>query len=503
MKKRILSAMLAAVMLVAMIPAFSVATGADAIDWANDKEIVIKSVDDFLAFRSQIRAGNTFVGKTVELGADLDLTGVSEAKGKNGKMGGIDSGFYFAGTFDGKFHTISNMTVDGHGYQGALFGAIPDGLETTAVIKNLGIIDANVQGSTRFSLFYGAIYSAAVFENLYIKANVAGSGDSSGGVVGYLWKSNVTFKNCVFEGTVTNGGGAGAFVGQIRDDASVKVSLTFENCLNVSSNPLVGAYAVATNPKETVINSYNYYESQMGTGNTANAPEGFSTRSSGYPVPTPLLPFFAEATALVEIKGLDGAVLEKYDVGSEGIIIDKLPELDTQEQYFWFDLSTGAIVKAPLTLTSSTVIAAKSFGRNETAMLGVQLGAVSGGKQDIRFIGGTYNLEGVAVGVEITVKYKDASGSVVERTYKKLVHNVYGAINATENGEMVNVTAAELGAPYLYAIVLEDVPTDAGQLDVTVKSIKAVGNGNINISGTEMSFSMINGAVDSHLTPLP
>ena len=57
---------------------------------------------------------------------------------------------------------------------------------------------------------------------------------------------------------------------------------------------------------------------------------------------------------------------------------------------------------------------------------------------------------------------------------------------------MVNVTAAELGAPYLYAIVLEGVPADAGQLDITVKSIKAVGNGNIVISGTEMSFSMIN-----------
>ena len=502
MKKRILSILLAAVMLVAMIPAFSVATGADAIDWANDQVIVIKSVDDFLAFRAQIRGGNTFVGKTVELGADLDLTGVSESSGKNGKMGGIDNTQYFGGTFDGKYHTISNMTVDGHGYQGALFGSVPADLTTTVTVKNLAVVDANVKGSTRCSLFYAAVYSTAVFENLYIKANVTGSGDSSGGVVGYLWKSNVTFKNCVFEGTVTNGGGAGAFVGQIRDDANIKVALSFENCLNVSSNPLVGAYAVATNPKETVINSYNYYESQMGTGSSAKAPEGFSVRNSGYPVPTPLLPFFAEATALVEIKGLDGAVLEKYDVGSEGIVIDKFPELNTQEEYFWFDLTTGAIVEAPLTLTASTVIAAKSFGRNETAMLGVQLGAVSGGKQNIRFIGGTYNLEGVAVGVAITVKYKDASGAIVERTYQKLVHEVYGAINATENGEMVNVTAAELGAPYLYAIVLEGVPADAGQLDITVKSIKAVGNGNIVISGTEMSFSMINGAVDSQLAPL-
>ena len=489
-------------MLVAMIPAFSVATGADAIDWANDQVIVIKSVDDFLAFRAQIRGGNTFVGKTVELGADLDLTGVGESIGKNGKMGGIDNGKYFAGTFDGKFHTISNLTADGYGYQGILFGSIPDSVTTTTVIKNLGVLDANVQGSTRLSLLYAAVYGPAVFENIYVRASVTGNGDSSGGFVGYLWKNTATFKNCVFEGTVTNGANAGAFVGSIRDDADKKVSLTLENCLNVSQNPLVGNYANSANPKETVINSYNYYESQMGTGSSAKAPEGFSVRNSGYPVPTPLLPFFAEATALVEIKGLDGAVLEKYDVGSEGIVIDKFPELNTQEEYFWFDLTTGAIVEAPLTLTSSTVIAAKSFGRNETAMLGVQLGAVSGGKQSIRFIGGTYNLEGVAVGVEITVKYKDASGAIVQRTYKKLVHDVYGAINATENGEMVNVTAAELGAPYLYAIVLEGVPADAGQLDITVKSIKAVGNGNIVISGTEMSFSMINGAVDSQLAPL-
>ena len=317
MKKRILSILLVVAMLAVMIPAFAVASSAETTvtDW-NADVIVINTVDDFLAFRTQIRNGNTFVGKTVELGADIDLTGVGEAKGKNGKMGGIDNTFYFAGTFDGKFHTISNMTVDGHGYQGALFGSIPADLTTTTTVKNLAVVDANVKGSTRFSLFYAAVYSTAVFENIYVRANVTGSGDSSGGFVGYLWKNTATFKNCVFEGTVTNGANAGAFVGSIRDDADKKVSLTLENCLNVSQNPLVGNYANSANPKETTVNCYTYDAAQMGAGLTATAPAGFTALNTGYPVPATLLPFFADkvnGTAAAE-----GVTTEYYGYQDNG-----------------------------------------------------------------------------------------------------------------------------------------------------------------------------------------
>ena len=301
MKKRILSILLVVAMLVVMIPAFAVASSAETTvtDWDADV-IVINNVDDFLAFRTQIRGGKTFVGQTVELGADLDLTGVGEAKGKNGKMGGIDSSFYFAGTFDGKFHTISNMTVEGHGYQGAMFGAVAVGLTTTVIIKNLSIVNANIKGSERMSMFYGAAYSSVSFENVYVNSNVTGVGNFSSGYIGHVAGKGAefSFTNCVFDGTVNNSGGTGAFIGQIiaSNDANYTntKSVSFTNCINVSNREMLGANNHPTTVDITYNNCIQKYDAAVnGEGFNATAMENFTALNTGYPVPTTLLPFFA------------------------------------------------------------------------------------------------------------------------------------------------------------------------------------------------------------------
>ena len=294
MKKRILSILLVVAMLAVMIPAFAVASSAETaeIDWANDAVIVINTVDDFKAFNLAIYNKVNFAGRTVKLGADIDLAGVTGYKILDNKQGG------FNGIFDGQYHTISNFTYTiGTGYCGALFGSVGDGAgngNDPIVIKNFALVDATTKGNIRASALYSYVYDEIVFENVYVKANVTGSGDASGGFVGYLWKHNASFKNCVFEGTVTNGTGAGAFVGSIRDDATYKVALDFENCLNVSGKNFVGVYANAANPKETQTNCYTYDAAQMGAGLTATAPAGFTALNAGYPVPTTLLPFFAD-----------------------------------------------------------------------------------------------------------------------------------------------------------------------------------------------------------------
>ena len=318
MKKRILSILLVVAMLAVMIPAFAVASSAETaeIDWANDAVIVINTVDDFKAFHNAIYDKVNFAGRTVKLGADIDLSGVTGYKVLDNGRGG------FNGTFDGQYHTISNFTYTiGTGYCGALFGSVGDGAgngNDPIVIKNFALVNATTKGSTRASALYSYVYDEIIFENVYINGTVTSTnnGDNSGGFVGYLWKHNASFKNCVFEGTVNNSSGAGAFVGSIRDDATYKVALDFENCLNVSGKNFVGVYANAANPKETQTNCYTYDAAQMGAGLTATAPAGFTALNTGYPVPTTLLPFFADkvnGTAAAE-----GVTTEYYGYQDNG-----------------------------------------------------------------------------------------------------------------------------------------------------------------------------------------
>ena len=55
---------------------------------------------------------------------------------------------------------------------------------------------------------------------------------------------------------------------------------------------------------------------------------------------------------------------------------------------------------------------------------------------------------------------------------------------------------------YLYGMELENVPTDIGQIDFTVKSFKQVGKSKLRIYDEAVTVSFKNGVVDSTLTPL-
>ena len=79
-----------------------------------DDEIVIGSAEELAAFAKLVDAGETFEGKTVKLGNDIDLRVVDD----NGELVSFDPIGYgynvvFKGTFDGQGHTISNLYQNG------------------------------------------------------------------------------------------------------------------------------------------------------------------------------------------------------------------------------------------------------------------------------------------------------------------------------------------------------------------------------------------------------
>lgn len=113
-------------------------------DWykAEQSEFTLVSGAELAGLAQLVNGGNTFAGKTVKLGANINLSNTAWTPiGLNGDQIG------FAGTFDGQGYIISNLLIDLTAepkYQSAgLFGSARN-----AVIKNFTVKDANVKNLT-------------------------------------------------------------------------------------------------------------------------------------------------------------------------------------------------------------------------------------------------------------------------------------------------------------------------------------------------------------------
>ena len=539
MKKKILSILLVCAMLVASLPVFTVASGAADIDWKNDKEIVINTAAQFIEFKEQLKEWN-FTGQTVKLGDDIDFADYEIKEFNAGfrshvaidvKAGG------FQGIFDGQYHTIKNLTVTFPGGNFGLFGGLNNGAASPGnytgdpvVIKNFSIVDSSISLGNNSAIFYYQSRGADLtFENVYIGTDITFSNASAAdgnsvfvnSVTGSV-KFTYTVKNCVYDGTInTEHSLYGVFLCNSFKKSTPTVRI--ENCLIVNSTAAPydtkgtktyteGAVGEMTATVTTPIDVVRYVDGNLVnaiTGADVDMPAGFTARVGSYPVPTDALPLFTvnpDAPEKRYVKFMyNNALYDQVTITGESLTITEFPKIKIDnvvvDNVIWTDAFTKAIVDLPLTATDNTVLVAKIPGINDSSMLGVQCGAANNNKQSLRFIGGIYNLDGDAVGFEITVKYKE-NGELVTRSYKKSVDKVYTSINATENGDIKNVTAKELGALYLYAVVLEGVPTNAGQIDVTVKSFKTVYGGMLDVQGSQMTVSILDGVVNNALSPL-
>lgn len=137
-----------------------------------DNVLTINTVKEFVAFAADVNAGNTYAGKTVVLGADLDLAGVTWTPiGFDGKI--------FKGTFDGNSKVIKNLTVLMAGKSDVgLFGVTHDG-----EIKNVTVENAKVAGRLNVGVVAGQPYTTK-YTNITVKGLVEVDGFSYVGTVG-------------------------------------------------------------------------------------------------------------------------------------------------------------------------------------------------------------------------------------------------------------------------------------------------------------------------------
>ena len=137
---------------------------------ANKGATMIFTLAELMNFANDVNSGNTYAGKTVILGADIDLS--------NMEWTPIGTGAGFKGTFDGNGKTISNLKITGNKSTVGLFANTYDG-----EIKNLTVENASVSGDLNVGVVAGNPYTSK-YTNITVKGHVEVNGFSYVGGVG-------------------------------------------------------------------------------------------------------------------------------------------------------------------------------------------------------------------------------------------------------------------------------------------------------------------------------
>ena len=199
------------------------------------EKFTLSDAADLFGFAKLVNEGNKFSGKTVELAADIDLTGYVWTP--------IGSGKHFAGTFNGNNHKVIGMSVFAAGIDYAgLFGYVSGGtVQNVHVVGKVTAMDVGCVGG-----IVGQVGANSVVQNCLSEVTVTATGKSTavGGVVG---TSVGTINLCWNKEAVAAGN---AFAGGVVGNGNAK------NCANfgkVKSESNAGGIA----GKGKVENSYN------------------------------------------------------------------------------------------------------------------------------------------------------------------------------------------------------------------------------------------------------
>ena len=168
--------------------------------------IQIASADAFAAFVAAVNDGQTNLNAA--LTADFDYSGDVIAP-------------HYAGTFDGKFHTI-NIDITSTDQNFGLFR----GLEGT--VRNLNISGLYTSAHNRSGVICGEIFGGLI-ENCWVSADIAATFNGDGAIAGICGRAsgaNSTIRNCVFSGNVE--GVAYNCAGIVGWSAN---AIAIENCL--------------------------------------------------------------------------------------------------------------------------------------------------------------------------------------------------------------------------------------------------------------------------------
>ncbi len=243
---------------------------------------------DLKGFVGLVSGGNSFEGKTVKLGNDINL---------GDKLWSGVGGSPFKGTFDGQGYTIGGFQLSCTASDQSLLGA----LGGNATLKNLQVRGANVIVNASADLSNIGIVISCVeteaaktvsVENLFVSGHISDRSSKtlscSGGIIGAVkGEGSIKIGDCIFEGEINSKGSrAGGIVGGITGN----VNAVFTNCTNranITANEqlagIVGSVSDATcnTTFEKCVNDGNITLLATSTGGQAAGIVGRYSVSSG------------------------------------------------------------------------------------------------------------------------------------------------------------------------------------------------------------------------------
>ena len=202
--------------------------------------ITISSAAELSGLAAAVNAGVTFEGYTIKLNKHIDLkniewTPIGYGSFDNNKSV-VNYGYNFKGTFDAQNYTIYNLKITefnkGSAEEGISAGVGLFGNATSAIIKNLTIVNAEVQGNHWVAAVVG-FGCGVTIENCHvlnanvncIYANDEESGDKAGLILGYSSNHSgrtISITNCSGKNsTVKADRDAGQLIGSVASKATV------------------------------------------------------------------------------------------------------------------------------------------------------------------------------------------------------------------------------------------------------------------------------------------
>ena len=221
----------------------------------SEKTVQISSASAMSAFAVMVNNGEAFENYTVTLTADIDLQ--DQAWTPIGPNADADN--KFKGTFDGGYHTISNLKVtqeaDYHaaGLFGALNGTVRNLTIDGATISNLSSRSSTTNGT---AVVAGSIYNTGLIENVTVRNADVNANRYVGGIAGYVYGS---IKGCTVEtvtlvatpdnltGSYDNGDKAGGIVGYSATDNGGEISGNTARNITLKGYRDIGGIAGAAN----------------------------------------------------------------------------------------------------------------------------------------------------------------------------------------------------------------------------------------------------------------
>ena len=154
------------------------------VSWYSDgpESFTLSDADDLAGLAQLVNAGNTFSGKTILLGADIDLLAYTNWDPIGGGFGGVDNR-PFDGIFDGQSHTIANLTINRPTeFEVGLFGTVGVG-----TVQNFALNDVNIIGLEAVGGVAGRLYPDGTVNNVTVQDATITGNHWAGGIAGFVY----------------------------------------------------------------------------------------------------------------------------------------------------------------------------------------------------------------------------------------------------------------------------------------------------------------------------